>query len=354
MSDPTPRVQLYTDGACKGNPGPGGWGFVLVSGTNRLESCGGEIRTTNNRMELMAAIRGLEALTASCSVEIWTDSRYVQQGITQWIHNWRRKGWKTASGGEVKNVDLWQELDAQDARHKVEWKWVKGHAGHSENERCDRLAVHGAERAARGELEDLEGRPAIDLPAASRESKPPAGEVARAGRNIEIKLAAVDHDGLRRKALAMGAKDLGELEQSDRFFPSLDGTRLKLRRERVAGRERAELIGYRRGDEAELRPSGWELVPVEDPRAMENLLGDALGRGVLVEKRRQLLVLGALRIHLDRVTGLGEFVELERVLQADEQEAGVRREVERLMSLLGLDGARPLEKAYAELLAERA
>jgi ribonuclease HI len=133
-------VQIFTDGACKGNPGPGGWGALLRMGGTEKELSGGEAQTTNNRMELTAAIRGLQALKRPCRVLLTTDSRYVMDGLTKWIHGWRKNGWKTADRKPVKNADLWQELLAAAAPHRVEWKWVKGHAGHDENERVDQLA----------------------------------------------------------------------------------------------------------------------------------------------------------------------------------------------------------------------
>ncbi len=133
-------VQIFTDGACKGNPGPGGWGALLRMGETEKELSGGEAQTTNNRMELTAAIRGLQALKRPCRVLLTTDSRYVMDGLTKWIHGWRKNGWKTADRKPVKNADLWQELLAAAAPHRVEWKWVKGHAGHDENERVDQLA----------------------------------------------------------------------------------------------------------------------------------------------------------------------------------------------------------------------
>jgi ribonuclease HI len=136
-------VELFTDGACKGNPGPGGWGALLRYGDVEKALCGGEPETTNNRMELMAVIRGLESLTRPSRVQVTTDSQYVKNGITQWIHNWKRNGWKTAARKPVKNADLWQRLDQAVARHQVEWQWVKGHAGHPENERADALANQG-------------------------------------------------------------------------------------------------------------------------------------------------------------------------------------------------------------------
>ncbi|MSO64468.1 MAG: ribonuclease HI [Alphaproteobacteria bacterium] len=136
-------VDVYTDGACSGNPGPGGWGALLRYGERERELCGGEAATTNNRMEMMAAIQALEALTRPSRVRIHTDSMYLHDGITEWIKRWKTNGWKTAAKKLVKNVDLWQRLDAALARHQVEWHWVKGHAGHPENERADALARQG-------------------------------------------------------------------------------------------------------------------------------------------------------------------------------------------------------------------
>jgi ribonuclease HI len=133
-------VAIFTDGACKGNPGPGGWGALLRMGATEKELSGGEAQTTNNRMELTAAIRGLQALKRPCRVTLTTDSRYVMDGLTKWIHGWRKNGWKTADRKPVKNADLWQELLAAAAPHRIYWKWVKGHAGHDENERVDQLA----------------------------------------------------------------------------------------------------------------------------------------------------------------------------------------------------------------------
>jgi len=139
----TPHVLIFTDGACSGNPGPGGWGAVMISGENRKEICGGEPGTTNNRMELMAAIQALEALKKPCKVELHTDSTYVMKGISEWIHSWKRRGWRTADGKPVKNDDLWRRLDEARSRHDVKWHWVKGHAGHELNERADELARQG-------------------------------------------------------------------------------------------------------------------------------------------------------------------------------------------------------------------
>ncbi len=138
-------VEIYTDGACKGNPGPGGWGAVLRYGDAEKQLYGGEADTTNNRMELMAAIRALELLNRPCNVILTTDSQYVRQGITEWIAGWKRKGWKTAAKKPVKNADLWQRLDAATQPHTIDWRWVKGHSGHPENELADQLANRGAE-----------------------------------------------------------------------------------------------------------------------------------------------------------------------------------------------------------------
>jgi ribonuclease HI len=138
-----PRIVAYTDGACAGNPGPGGWGAILISGGHRKELKGGEAATTNNRMELMAAISALEALKVPSHVDIHTDSEYVQKGISIWIHGWKRKGWRTSAGSPVKNAELWRRLEAAQHRHEVVWNWVRGHAGHTENERADELAREG-------------------------------------------------------------------------------------------------------------------------------------------------------------------------------------------------------------------
>ncbi len=136
-------VEVFTDGACRGNPGPGGWGALLRFQGKERELFGGAAETTNNRMELMAAIEALKALSEPCQVQLTTDSEYVRKGITDWIHGWKKKGWKTAARKPVKNADLWQLLDAEAARHQVEWHWVKGHSGHRENEIADQLANKG-------------------------------------------------------------------------------------------------------------------------------------------------------------------------------------------------------------------
>jgi ribonuclease HI len=144
------KVEIFTDGACKGNPGPGGWGAWLRAGSHEKELFGGEPATTNNRMELRAVIEALTALNRPCEVVLHTDSQYVQKGISEWIHGWKTRGWKTAAKAPVKNVDLWQALDAAQTRHRIEWRWVKGHAGHPGNERADELANRGVESAGRG------------------------------------------------------------------------------------------------------------------------------------------------------------------------------------------------------------
>ena len=136
-------VQLFTDGACRGNPGPGGWGVLLRSGGHEKQLWGGEALTTNNRMELTAAIVGLESLNRTCSVDVYTDSQYVRLGISEWLAGWKRRGWKTAAKAPVKNQDLWERLDAACATHDIRWHWVKGHSGHPENELADALANRG-------------------------------------------------------------------------------------------------------------------------------------------------------------------------------------------------------------------
>ena len=146
MSDEV--VEIFTDGACRGNPGPGGWGAILRADGREKELYGGEAATTNNRMELMAVIRALEALKRPSRVRLHTDSQYVQKGISEWIHSWKRKGWKTADKKPVKNEDLWRRLDEVAAPHEVEWRWVRGHSGHPENERADELANKGIPNAA--------------------------------------------------------------------------------------------------------------------------------------------------------------------------------------------------------------
>ncbi|AGH82159.1 ribonuclease H [Psychromonas sp. CNPT3] len=142
------KIEIYTDGSCLGNPGPGGYGVVLIFNKHRKELAEGYVRTTNNRMEMLACIKGLQSLTERCEVDLTTDSQYVRQGITLWIHNWKKRGWKTASKAPVKNVDLWKALDLAQEKHTVHWHWVKGHSGHPENECCDDLARNAAENDA--------------------------------------------------------------------------------------------------------------------------------------------------------------------------------------------------------------
>jgi ribonuclease HI len=143
------QIVVYTDGACKGNPGPGGWGVLLQMGSIEKELCGGELQTTNNRMELMAVIQALTALKKDCHVTLFLDSEYVRKGITEWIHNWKARGWRTAAKKEVKNEDLWRQLDALvlQGGHQIDWRWVKGHAGDPGNERADALANRGVDMA---------------------------------------------------------------------------------------------------------------------------------------------------------------------------------------------------------------
>ncbi|WP_265530050.1 ribonuclease HI [Sphingomicrobium marinum] len=145
---PDDLVEIFTDGSCKGNPGPGGWGAVLRMGQHEKELSGGDVETTNNRMEMTAAIEALNALKRPCKVTLTTDSTYVRDGITKWIHGWKKNGWKNAARKPVKNADLWQALEEAAARHDVTWKWVKGHAGHPENERADELATAQAKNWA--------------------------------------------------------------------------------------------------------------------------------------------------------------------------------------------------------------
>jgi ribonuclease HI len=143
-------VTIYADGGCRGNPGPGGWGVLLQMGDNEKELCGGEPDTTNNRMELTAVIRALEALKRPATIAVHTDSQYVQKGISMWIHNWKRNGWRTSDKKPVKNADLWQKLDGLAQQHEIKWLWVKGHAGHPGNERADRLANRGIDELLAG------------------------------------------------------------------------------------------------------------------------------------------------------------------------------------------------------------
>jgi ribonuclease HI len=145
-------VEIYTDGACRGNPGPGGWGVLLLTDETEKELCGGDIATTNNRMELMAAIQALSALNRRCNVILYTDSEYVRRGISEWLPNWKKRGWKTANRKPVKNDDLWRELDDLATQHDIDWRWVKGHAGNLGNERADQLANDGLEKSLQASM----------------------------------------------------------------------------------------------------------------------------------------------------------------------------------------------------------
>ena len=147
---PSTSVELYTDGACSGNPGPGGWGCILRWKGAEKELCGGEAHTTNNRMEMLAVISGLNSLKRACVIDVYTDSQYVQKGVSEWMRGWKYRGWKTADNKPVKNEDLWKVLDEAQSRHKIKWHWVKGHAGHPENERADALARQGLKEAREG------------------------------------------------------------------------------------------------------------------------------------------------------------------------------------------------------------
>lgn len=151
MTEPGGTVEIFTDGACSGNPGPGGWGALLRMGGHEKEIFGGEADTTNNRMELTAVIRALEALRRPVRARVHTDSQYVQKGISEWIHGWKKRGWRTADRQPVKNAELWRELDELASRHSIEWHWVKGHAGHPENERADALARRGIDAVREGQ-----------------------------------------------------------------------------------------------------------------------------------------------------------------------------------------------------------
>ena len=384
-----PRVTLFTDGACSGNPGPGGWGCVLRTPEGEVELSGGETATTNNRMEMLAALRGLEELADPSHVELWTDSQYLRNGITSWIHNWMRKGWRTASGEPVKNEDLWRELWEQTRIHEIEWRWVRGHDGNSDNERCDRLAVAAVVRARKGDTEILLKRVGLDdVPrkaatvesaavkdgprkAASRGKSAVGASSAAAepgffqeettavkGRNLELKLPCRALDEVKRRAGTLGGKLDSRLSQDDQFYSCADGTRLKLRREirhlpDGQALPRAELIRYLREDTGEARVSEYERTPVANPEALHEELRAAHGLGLLVRKGRELVLIGRTRLHLDAVAGLGTFVELELVLKEGEDPVVARAELERIIRGLGLYGVPAEPRAYADLLQEK-
>jgi ribonuclease HI len=163
---PLKEITIFTDGGCHGNPGPGGWGVILQYGSRRRELSGGEAGTTNNRMELRAAIAGLASLKQPCAVTVFTDSQYLRQGILEWIHKWKAMGWMRTGRQPVKNADLWRELDSEAARHQITWKWLKGHSGHPENERCDQLAASAIARIKSGIILEKPSKPVEErLPA---------------------------------------------------------------------------------------------------------------------------------------------------------------------------------------------
>lgn len=385
-----PRVVLYTDGACSGNPGPGGWGCLLRTPEGEVELSGGETATTNNRMEMLAALRGLEELAVPSRVELWTDSQYLRNGITSWIHNWMRKGWRTSSGEPVKNEDLWRELWEQTRFHEIEWRWVRGHDGNADNERCDRLAVAAVVRARKGDTRLMRrtgGKDEVPMKAVLTEAAPATGSPRKPspraktlrppdmpaepglfppeappepvkGRNLELKLPCKALDEVKRRAGTLGGKLDGRLSQDDQFYTCADGTRLKLRREirhlpDGQSLPRAELIRYLREDTGEARVSEYERLPVEDPETLHAELAAQHGLGLLVRKGRELVLIGRTRLHLDAVAGLGTFVELELVLREEETPEAARAELERIIRGLGLYGVPAEPRAYVDLLMAR-
>jgi ribonuclease HI len=367
---PERRVLLVTDGACSGNPGPGGWAFLLREEGRLLEGSGGERRTTNNRMEMLAALRGLEELgDEPCRVELTTDSTYLRNGITGWIHNWMRRGWRTSSGEPVKNEDLWRALWDLTGFHQVEWRWVRGHSGHADNQRCDQLAVAAAARARRGDTteqrEEKSSMPRSEVLESPPPAKPRARKAAAEGavpappcRNLELKIPCAFLEDVKRRAGTLGGALAGRLDQEDQFFATADGWRLKLRRETrqlpdgLAERS-AELIRYRRADACGARPSDYERRPVDDPDALQEELAARHGRGPVVRKLRELVRIGRTRLHLDRVAGLpSAYVELELELRAGEDLEAARRELEHIIRGLGLYGLKDEPRAYADLLSD--
>ncbi len=343
-----PPIVIHTDGACRNNPGPGGYGIVLRAGDRRREFSGAVPETTNNRMEMLAAIRALERLKAASEVELYTDSSYLKNGITQWIHGWIRKGWRTSSGSAVKNVDLWKRLHELDREHRIQWRWLKGHAGHAENERCDALAVQGVERAAQGVTDEIEVDPAR-APKAAPEKDATDPLAQKPGRNLELKLRITDPAETRRRALALGAGPPARLEQEDVYFACREG-RLKLRGEKRPGRSTSELIQYARPDMAQARLSCYSRLPQADPDGLRRMLAASLGERGVVHKLRELFLLGRTRLHLDRVRGLGDFAELELVLKEGESPKEARAELERLLEGLGLAAAEIEPLSYIDLL----
>jgi ribonuclease HI len=382
-------INIYTDGGCSGNPGPGGYGAVLISGTYRKEISGSCADTTNNRMELMAAIRALEMLVSHSAIDLHTDSQYVKNGITRWIFSWIKNGWKTAAKKEVKNEDLWRRLHALNEQHSIDWVWVKGHSGDVENDRCDLLATSGSRRAAGGlenELIDsprivnpLDGQCSPKTPVAQKQAE--FGEIVRSlngsgiaeaenrsvapgihhsgpGRNLECKFFCNDLEDIKRKAMAAGAVNSGILEQMDVFFTVNSPGRLKLRIEtiRVQGNSgrTSQLIFYTRADEAALRLSEYHITRVTDSESIEQLLSAALGKIATVSKRRELLLMGNTRIHLDRVAGLGDFAEMETVIRNDNDLDQAREEADKIVKLLGVRPEQIIDKAYLDLILNKA
>jgi ribonuclease HI len=371
-----PAVVIVTDGACQGNPGPGGWAALIRGPRGLRELSGGETATTNNRMEMMAALRALEDLEEPSRVELTTDSQYLRNGITSWIHGWMRKGWRTSTGGPVKNEDLWRALWEQAGLHDIQWRWVRGHAGHVDNERCDRLAVAAAERARRGDTEERRGpdggeREAPALPPRGDKGKRPTTRSApmdtptldlssapQCGRNLELKFPHRALDEIKRRAGTLGGKLHGRLSQDDQFYAVGGGERLKLRRETRhlpdgQAHNHAELIRYTRADEGGPRLSAYELEQVGDPDALHERLVREHGLDVLVRKGREVVLLGRTRLHLDTVAGLGTYVELELVLREGEDPQAAQGELEHLVRGLGLFGLPAEPRAYADLLRER-
>ncbi len=217
MNDQLPHVTIHTDGACSGNPGPGGWAAILTFGNREKELNGGAPDTTNNRMELMAAISALEALKRPSRVDLHTDSKYVQDGISKWIHNWKRNGWKTADKKPVKNGDLWQRLDAAAQRHQVHWHWVKGHAGHDMNERADELARQAiAEVRQTGEAFSAE----VKSPAPSDPPRHSAEDEALLRRAVALSEAAVELGG--RPFGAVVTDNAGRVVAEAKGLPSVE------------------------------------------------------------------------------------------------------------------------------------
>ncbi|MCA9787404.1 MAG: ribonuclease HI [Calditrichaeota bacterium] len=343
-------ITIHTDGACSGNPGPGGYGVVMSAGSFRREISGSEPSTTNNRMEMMAAIRALEELRQASSVILYTDSSYLRDGITKWIHGWIAKGWKTSTGAAVKNIDLWQRLHDQEQYHSVDWRWLKGHAGHVENERCDQLAVAGARRAAAGVRDELPGERVLPAGDKSPVAPPRASSLqAGPGRNLELKLRVSGLDELRRRLLALGARAEARLKQQDTFFPARQGSLLKMRHEERDGRLQSELIHYRRAESTGVRLSEYTRLPLDDGAQLQTLLASALGDAGSVNKVRELLMLGPTRVHLDQVHGLGTFVEFERVIAPGEDLDAAAQELRRLLDVLGLDPTRSEARPYRDL-----